>query len=970
MAAPKTRNFDGDLGRLRAAARRWAAREKARTRNVTKACCGCIDEVESAERMQAHAQLQERARRKEKEARRMLGQERQIGDRDFLGIEFVDMARAVARFVGRVNVREQPQVTAGFGTGFMVSPRLLLTNNHVLPSAGVARFSEIEFDYQNDRFGHPLPLQVYRLEPDTFFLTDKRLDFALVAVALKSTTGTSLESYSWVRLRAESGKTLISQPLNIIQHPRGEMKQLVVRSNRLVDQFKDFIHYETDTEPGSSGSPVFSDYWDVAALHHSSVPKKNEQGKLMGVDGSVWKEGDDPERLAWVGNEGIRVSSLVKFIGKSTLKNAAQRQLRDDLLNLEPAHPLEYAAAAEAQTPVTSDQEPRGVTSFDTQVEVRDGQVSVTLPLSITVRLGSGASIGARLTTQDPSRAVVAGGAGGASVAAVAPVGDEPGVVLRGPARPAPAAKVEKALATARRELLGRPYVLRVDAGYVFENGWITDERAIVVTTGGKRGSAKAVESLEKTLPAAIEGVPVQVVGPALEDLVALVKGPEAAEAVFREGLLALGQEITYKPLPGTPLKPVTGTMKVTAHLSPDTGWPLLQTFLAGTKERLVVGMYDFGAPHIVKALEALAKPAFQKLTLVMQREESLGSGSKKDDLSDEKTVEALRQALGAKFENAWVTSDKKQGSGWIASAYHIKVAVRDRKAFWLSSGNWQSSNQPDARPLEGPKQKKWLNGFNREWHAIVESAPLAKAFEAHLLHDFKHNKGSLGAPEMALPDVLVPRELFGPDAHEVVRPFEYFPPFSAKRRFTVRPLLTPDNYLEHLVELIGSAQNELLIQNQTFSAPKGQQNELRTLMDAVRAKQRAGVTVRIIFRVLNPADARKNLERLKDFGFDLDDFRLQKNCHTKGIVVDKKRVLLGSQNLSSEGVSVNRDASLLFDDAPLAEYFAKVFDHDWNNLAKQDVGTAPAPIELAPAGTATPEGMVRLDAKDYLEML
>ena len=31
-------------------------------------------------------------------------------------------------------------------------------------------------------------------------------------------------------------------------------------------------HYSTDTEAGSSGSPVFNDQWEVVALHHSVKP--------------------------------------------------------------------------------------------------------------------------------------------------------------------------------------------------------------------------------------------------------------------------------------------------------------------------------------------------------------------------------------------------------------------------------------------------------------------------------------------------------------------------------------------------------------------------------------------------------------------------------------------------------------------------------------------------------------------------
>ena len=67
--------------------------------------------------------------------------------------------------------------------------------------------------------------------------------------------------------------------------------------------------------------------------------------------------------------------------------------------------------------------------------------------------------------------------------------------------------------------------------------------------------------------------------------------------------------------------------MRVIAHASPDAGWPVLKSFLAGTKKRLVIGMYDFGAPHIVKAVEAAGKKAgFDKLTLVIQPGSDQGS--------------------------------------------------------------------------------------------------------------------------------------------------------------------------------------------------------------------------------------------------------------------------------------------------------------------------------------------------------
>jgi V8-like Glu-specific endopeptidase len=34
------------------------------------------------------------------------------------------------------------------------------------------------------------------------------------------------------------------------------------------------VQYTTDTLPGSSGSPVFNDNWEVVALHHAGGPLK------------------------------------------------------------------------------------------------------------------------------------------------------------------------------------------------------------------------------------------------------------------------------------------------------------------------------------------------------------------------------------------------------------------------------------------------------------------------------------------------------------------------------------------------------------------------------------------------------------------------------------------------------------------------------------------------------------------------
>jgi endonuclease G, mitochondrial len=215
-----------------------------------------------------------------------------IGTEDFLGVGYLEAGVEAARGVGRVVIRENGQL-AGYGTGSLVSPVLLLTNHHVLPSAEVAEGSSVEFSYQDGSDGRPLTPVSFELDPARFFLADEDLDFALVAVRA---TPEELADFGFNRLIEDDGDGTVGEFVTIVQHPRGEKKQVALRENRIVDVLDSFLHYEADTEPGSSGSPVFNDQWKVVSLHHASVraPDRTELGGFV--------------------NEGIRVSGLRAFI--------------------------------------------------------------------------------------------------------------------------------------------------------------------------------------------------------------------------------------------------------------------------------------------------------------------------------------------------------------------------------------------------------------------------------------------------------------------------------------------------------------------------------------------------------------------------------------------------------------------------------------------------------------------------------
>ncbi|WP_347814638.1 serine protease [Streptomyces sp. Tu 3180] len=223
-------------------------------------------------------------------------------------------ARSIARISTRENGRELPT-----GTGFLVSPSLLLTNHHVLPDEDAARHCFVEFDAQVTVDNTPQPPARLELDPDGFFTADRRLDFALVLVAPGPGHGPPGETFGWHRLSVQLGKLVIGEPVNIIGHPMGRLKEIAVRDNALQVRLDDFIHYRTDTEPGNSGSPVFNDQWEVIALHHSGVPRTDERGRLLRRDGRVWHPGDGDDTIDWVSNEGVRISSVLKHLASLPL---------------------------------------------------------------------------------------------------------------------------------------------------------------------------------------------------------------------------------------------------------------------------------------------------------------------------------------------------------------------------------------------------------------------------------------------------------------------------------------------------------------------------------------------------------------------------------------------------------------------------------------------------------------------------
>jgi endonuclease G, mitochondrial len=321
--------------------------------------------------------------------------ERVIGaTRDFLGISFFEAGLAASRAVCRI-ISKLPNGKRSFGSGFMVTPRLLITNHHVL-KARTWRGRASQSSTSSSMPGRKSqPVYRFELKPDIFFLNDKPNDFALVAVEERTESGTLLASFGLCPLIGAEGKIANTEWVNIVQHPKGDLKQVVIRENRLIDlpdkqaagAFDRFAYYEADTEPGSSGSPVFNDLWEVIALHHSSVPKRDQAGNILDKNGKVWQRGDDPTRIEWVGNEGIRVSRIVNKIAESVVP-AAQKKLHDEFMQIARS---DVTPPAQLRTKETTSSRSRQSNKGDRAMAAPEDDRGAQAPISITVNVSVGA---------------------------------------------------------------------------------------------------------------------------------------------------------------------------------------------------------------------------------------------------------------------------------------------------------------------------------------------------------------------------------------------------------------------------------------------------------------------------------------------------------------------------------------------------------------------------------------------------
>ncbi len=190
------------------------------------------------------------------------------------------------------------------GTGFLVGPDAVLTNYHVLATLleGATAPGRVtcRFDYKvlstgalmkstsvglhatawNVDSSPPSPAEKTRT-PDVPPPSADELDYALVKLdrpvgdePALSQVGAGAPPRGWLALPSAAPVFLPKAPLLIAQHPDGKPLKLSIDTESVIaaNAGRTRVRYSNNTEPGSSGSPVFDMDWNLVALHHMGDP--------------------------------------------------------------------------------------------------------------------------------------------------------------------------------------------------------------------------------------------------------------------------------------------------------------------------------------------------------------------------------------------------------------------------------------------------------------------------------------------------------------------------------------------------------------------------------------------------------------------------------------------------------------------------------------------------------------------------
>jgi len=440
-----------------------------------------------------------------------------------------------------------------------------------------------------------------------------------------------------------------------------------------------------------------------------------------------------------------------------------------------------------------------------------------------------------------------------------------------------------------------------------------------------------------------------------------VTQGNEAAALISGDMLELVGRQCklaNYKKLQSIPTFRVTGDM--IAYASPDSTYAVTRRLFDAARKEILIGMYDFSAGYM-KAILLNALQRGVKVSLMLDIDSPL----------EQQIFDELKKFGCTSVE---APSCASKVISYFPSS-HEKVIVIDGTWTLVQSGNYSDNGIP-FNEKDGGDPAHFVTG-NRDMGVAIRSKPLATFFANLLRSDMKLELDAESLLSMGM--WIAPRP--EPELVEAVPgllPSKLFPSktFNPSGSVKVRPILTPDNYMDIIPGILAAATQSVLLEHQYIHS---QQDQIARLLMAIKkAKDKnPNLDVRIILgKIFSAADYKaeiNNIANLKEkFGLALGqniryiDTQRLIHCHNKLIIVDGADVLVSSQNWSNAGVGSNRETGLLMHYPAIAQYYSEIFETDWSTAQKKIPRPGPA--------TLTPEALlsgkfVKVSAADYQDV-
>jgi len=187
----------------------------------------------------------------------------------------------------------------GVGTGFLVGPKCIITNYHVvrkiINSQGSFTRVICRFDYSELMTGEVFEGVQVRLSDESLLTfsgyseddpisrninsnkAQDELDYALFNI---NESDHDLSDRGWIDLCNKPPEMQLNDPVIIMQHPlnsignENDVLKIAFDTNGFMgtNSNETRCRYSTSTLKGSSGSPCFNINWDILALHHYGDP--------------------------------------------------------------------------------------------------------------------------------------------------------------------------------------------------------------------------------------------------------------------------------------------------------------------------------------------------------------------------------------------------------------------------------------------------------------------------------------------------------------------------------------------------------------------------------------------------------------------------------------------------------------------------------------------------------------------------